>query len=149
MEFDFNVNKCILQEITLIRSRDIDMGYSTNYHNGEPNNQLVKIIDSMGVASGRAQNLRGAITSALKLKSSDHHLYLLKDSNANNGLGSLVGMIKVGTKLLYLLDYYGKQHKCHPLCVLDFYVHESKQRSGFGKRLFNHMLGAEQVGAHE
>merc|ERR1711931_605933 len=103
----------------------------------------------MGAASSRAQNLRGPITSALKLKSSDHRLYLLKDSNANNGSGCVIGMIKVGSKQLYLLDYYGQQHKCHPLCVLDFYVHESKQRNGFGKKLFNHMLSSEQVRPHE
>ena len=27
-----------------------------------------------------------------------------------------------------------------PLCVLDFYVHESKQRCGYGKALFEPML---------
>ena len=27
-----------------------------------------------------------------------------------------------------------------PLCVLDFYVHESRQRKGCGKRLFEAML---------
>ena len=28
----------------------------------------------------------------------------------------------------------------YPLCVLDFYVHESRQRSGCGKNLFEYML---------
>ena len=151
MEFDFNVNELLPEEISLIRSRDMDRGSQTsNYHNNRRcNNNLMKIIDSMGAASGRAQNLRGAITSALKLKSSDHHLYLLKDSNANNGLGSIVGLVRVGQKRLYLLDCYGQQHECYPLCVLDFYVHEKKQRCGFGKRLFAHMLVAEQVNPHE
>lgn len=32
------------------------------------------------------------------------------------------------------------QYEVNPLCVLDFYVHESRQRSGCGKRLFEHML---------
>jgi hypothetical protein len=36
-------------------------------------------------------------------------------------------------------------HEVTPLCVLDFYVHESRQRSGQGKRLFEHMLSAEGV----
>ena len=31
-------------------------------------------------------------------------------------------------------------HEVEPLCVLDFYVHESRQRSGCGKKLFEEML---------
>ncbi len=30
--------------------------------------------------------------------------------------------------------------ECTPLCALDFYVHESCQRSGYGKLLFETML---------
>merc|ERR1719271_738484 len=33
----------------------------------------------------------------------------------------------------------------HPLCVLDFYVHESCQRNGLGKRLFDMMLEHEDA----
>ena len=32
------------------------------------------------------------------------------------------------------------QHEVSPLCVLDFYVHESRQRCGHGKLLFEAML---------
>lgn len=32
------------------------------------------------------------------------------------------------------------QHEVEPLCLLDFYVHESMQRSGCGKKLFEAML---------
>lgn len=32
-----------------------------------------------------------------------------------------------------------------PLCVLDFYVHESVQRRGIGKELFEAMLAAEEI----
>ena len=32
------------------------------------------------------------------------------------------------------------QREVSPLCVLDFYVHESKQRCGYGKALFEAML---------
>jgi alpha-tubulin N-acetyltransferase 1 len=31
-----------------------------------------------------------------------------------------------------------------PCCVLDFYVHESCQRSGWGSKLFVHFLEEEQ-----
>ena len=32
------------------------------------------------------------------------------------------------------------QHEVEPLCLLDFYVHESMQRTGCGKKLFEGML---------
>jgi alpha-tubulin N-acetyltransferase 1 len=34
----------------------------------------------------------------------------------------------------------GELVRTHPLCVLDFYVHERCQRSGYGQRLFDYML---------
>ena len=37
-------------------------------------------------------------------------------------------------------DDKDKTHELSPLCVLDFYVHESCQRTGRGKALFEHML---------
>ena len=57
-----------------------------------------------------------------------------------SGLGSVIGFIKVGKKRLFLLDHYGNQNELYPLCVLDFYVHESQQRKGCGLKLFSHML---------
>jgi alpha-tubulin N-acetyltransferase 1 len=54
--------------------------------------------------------------------------------------GSVIGFIKVGEKRLYVHDSHGQVHERTPLCVLDFYVHESKQRSGYGKKLFDAML---------
>lgn len=32
-----------------------------------------------------------------------------------------------------------------PICVLDFYIHESHQRSGYGKQLFDYMLQSEDT----
>lgn len=55
-------------------------------------------------------------------------------------MGSVVGFLKVGAKHLYVHDSHGQVHERTPLCVLDFYVHESKQRSGYGKKLFEVML---------
>ena len=39
----------------------------------------------------------------------------------------------------------GKPNELSPLCVLDFYVTETRQRTGCGKRLFEAMLRREQV----
>ncbi len=39
----------------------------------------------------------------------------------------------------------GQIKEISPLCVLDFYVHESVQRNGLGKLLFEKMLFVEGV----
>jgi alpha-tubulin N-acetyltransferase 1 len=57
-----------------------------------------------------------------------------------SGQGSVVGLLKVGRKKLFVFDSAGVHHEMKPLCVLDFYVHESKQRMGCGKALYEYML---------
>ena len=42
----------------------------------------------------------------------------------------------------------GIQYEIEPLCILDFYVHESFQRLGYGKKLFETMLENENVEPH-
>lgn len=49
-------------------------------------------------------------------------------------------MLKVGRKGLYLFDNDGRYYQVTPPCVLDFYVHESRQRKGLGRHLFEYML---------
>lgn len=49
-------------------------------------------------------------------------------------------MLKTGKKSLYIFDREGEHYKVSPPCILDFYVHESRQRTGLGKQLFEHML---------
>lgn len=56
------------------------------------------------------------------------------------GRGSAVGLLKIGRKKLFMFDLAGYQHEVEPLCILDFYIHESKQRTGCGKVLFEYML---------
>ena len=48
----------------------------------------------------------------------------------------MLGGLKVGHKRLFIRDQEGTYSNIKPLCVLDFYVHESCQRQGIGKRLF-------------
>ncbi len=69
----------------------------------------------------------------------------MKDSLSNSGYGSIVGMLKVGRKHLFIHDLMGKNHEMKPLCILDFFVNESIQRRGYGKKLFDFMLQMEQV----
>merc|ERR1719350_2538764 len=100
----------------------------------------------MGEASARAQGLKNPITSGAKFRTAeDQTAYILVDRFGNNGLGSVVGLLKVGRKKLFLLDEVGKHNEMIPQCVLDFYVVENRQRSGCGKRLFEFMLRSEAV----
>ncbi|KAJ9448602.1 Alpha-tubulin N-acetyltransferase [Diplonema papillatum] len=91
------------------------------------------LIDAMGTRSAKAQGLPRAITSASLLSASDHALYLIGDS------GAVYGLLKVGVKKLFIRSVTGYEEMT-PLCVLDFYVCESHQRTGVGKKLFEHML---------
>lgn len=57
-----------------------------------------------------------------------------------------VGLLKVGKRNLFIRADNGGIKEIKPLCVLDFYVHESVQRGGHGRALFEKMLEAEGVG---
>lgn len=59
--------------------------------------------------------------------------------------GAVTGLLKVGTKNLYVFDPNGETKQVSAPCVLDFYVHESRQRSGLGKKLFQTMLDQEGI----
>jgi len=54
-------------------------------------------------------------------------------------------MIKVGKRNLFIRNDTGAIKEIKPLCVLDFYVHESVQRGGHGKALFDKMLESENA----
>lgn len=77
------------------------------------------IIDKMGAASTKAQGLPAIITSASRLFTSDNRLYIKAEGNR------AIGIIKVGVKKLFIRNELGTIKEISPLCVLDFYVHES------------------------
>jgi len=107
---------------------------------------VIKILDEMGVASAKAQDLQKPITSWEKLRNSDHTVYLLVDREEDiGGNGYVLGILKVGKKRLYVFDLDGECHERNALCVLDFYVHEYVQRTGLGKKLFEYMLEEENI----
>ena len=58
----------------------------------------------------------------------------------SSGRGTAVGILKIGRKKLFVYNHHGNVHEMEPLCVLDFYVHESRQRMGCGRKLFDFML---------
>ncbi|XP_071356707.1 alpha-tubulin N-acetyltransferase 1 isoform X3 [Trachinotus anak] len=100
---------------------------------------------SVVARSPQAQQLTAPITSASKLQSQRHQLYLLKDGERHGGHGVVVGFLKVGYKKLFLLDRQGVHVEAEPLCVLDFYIAENLQRHGYGMELFDFMLQHKNV----
>ncbi|BBN14012.1 hypothetical protein Mp_6g08190 [Marchantia polymorpha subsp. ruderalis] len=108
------------------------------------------IIDGMGRLSAQAQHLRTPITDYGRLKAGSHTLYLC--TTGVQGKPELVlakGMLKVGRKNLFIRKDNGQLVEMSPLCVLDFYVHESCQRMGLGHELFETMLSKEKASARE
>lgn len=73
----------------------------------------------MGAASSKAQGLPSVITSSSRLFTSDNRLYLSAEGNR------VIGLLKVGVKKLFIRNEIGAFREISPLCVLDFYVHES------------------------
>ena len=102
-----------------------------------------EILDKMGEASSQAQNLPTIITTSQKFFTSNHRIVLKAEKD------KVLGFIKVGVKKLYLRDRHYNYHEVSPLCVLDFYVHESVQRKGIGKQLFDYMINFEKKNPKE
>ncbi|CAF0967373.1 unnamed protein product [Rotaria sp. Silwood1] len=148
MEFSFDINYILPYGVTIFNGdyRVLNKGQATRIFASE---KLTYVIDTMGEASYRAQGLPGAVTTARKFRISDHRLYIIKKANENNNLGTVIGILKVGTKHLYIYDTNGRVNERTPLCVLDFYVHESKQRLGYGRQLFDTMLEFEKCTPYE
>lgn len=168
MEFRFNINEILPTELVVVNSSqnhlrlkridsycpDVTQGekYSCSEFSNIPDQmfkltqeRLSRCIDVMGQKSAQAQGLKEPITSAVKLIRSDHRLYMIKDALANNGNGALIGILKVGKKKLFLTNDDGDQAEVTPVCLLDFYVDESRQRQGYGLRLFKVMLELEGI----
>ncbi|XP_053150376.1 alpha-tubulin N-acetyltransferase 1 isoform X2 [Hemicordylus capensis] len=154
MEFPFDVDVLFGERITTVdqhlqSSGRKGAGFATT-HRVDLQQQLMTIIDEMGKASAKAQNLPTPITSASRMQTNRHVLYILKDSEAKMaGKGAVIGFLKVGYKKLFVLDRHGAHNEVEPLCVLDFYIHESLQRHGYGKELFHYMLQRERVQPHQ
>lgn len=104
---------------------------------------LNEIVDGVGEASANAQKLPKPVTNSSKFFSGRDRLYLLTDGF------KILGMLKVGNKKLFIRDEVGNISEIEPLCVLDFYVHESCQRIGYGKFIFETMLENEKIDPHK
>ncbi|XP_034256020.1 alpha-tubulin N-acetyltransferase-like isoform X1 [Thrips palmi] len=149
MEFNFSVNALFKEKLVKVKNNLLPENHLPDRRgDGDVVAKISTVLDKMGVVSAKAQGLPVAITSAAKLRNTDHVVYILTDPEGNKGHGTVVGILKVGRKKLFVYDLSGSQWEMDPLCVLDFYVHESKQRSGNGRALFEYMLKDQQANPH-
>ncbi|CAG7784955.1 unnamed protein product [Allacma fusca] len=145
MEFGFLISDLFPSEISVVGSDLIPVGCPGLNKLGPQRVKtcLSEILDTMGKASATAQNLHQIITNSAKLEGSNGEqlVYFLCDLESN----AMVGLLKIGRKKLFVFDQTGVQHEMNPMCILDFYVHESRQRMGCGRHLFEYMLHQEGV----
>ncbi|XP_024116051.1 alpha-tubulin N-acetyltransferase 1 isoform X2 [Oryzias melastigma] len=143
MEFPFDINQIFTERISVLDQNLVAGRWTARRPDLQAN--LATVIDELGKASAKAQQLTAAVTSASKLQTQRHQLYLLKDGESSGGRGAVMGFLKVGHKKLFLLDRQGVHVEAEPLCVLDFYIAENLQRHGYGLELFNFMLQHKNV----
>uniref|UniRef100_T1IJR1 Alpha-tubulin N-acetyltransferase n=1 Tax=Strigamia maritima TaxID=126957 RepID=T1IJR1_STRMM len=146
MEFLFNVDLLLPDKISKFNNKLQIKGKRPVITDKSKRSQLLMIIDEMGAASAKAQGLHIAVTTGDKFVQSEHVIYLMKDECGDKS--AVVGILKMGVKKLFLINQEGTQNETLPLCVLDFYVHESKQRIGYGKQLYDFMLKEENILPH-
>ncbi|XP_059558150.1 alpha-tubulin N-acetyltransferase 1 isoform X10 [Myotis daubentonii] len=144
MEFPFDVDALLPERITVLDQHlrpPARRPGTTTPARVDVQQQLMTIVDELGKASAKAQHLPAPITSASRMQSNRHVMYVLKDSSARPaGKGAIIGFLKVGYKKLFVLDDREAHNEVEPLCILDFYIHETLQRHGHGRELFQYML---------
>ncbi|XP_051925827.1 alpha-tubulin N-acetyltransferase 1 isoform X2 [Hippocampus zosterae] len=138
MEFPFNINHLFPERFSILDKTLVAGRMSPR--RPELQSHIATVIDELGRASAKAQKLTTPVTSATKMQSQHHQLYLMKDGESQGGRGAIVGFLKVGHKKLFLLDPQGLHVEAEPLCVLDFFIAENLQRHGNGLELFHFML---------
>ena len=71
--------------------------------------------------------MKTVITTYSKCVNENQKIFFKCENN------KVLGFLKIGYWKLFHYDSSGKIRELIPLCVLDFYVHESVQRGGVGK----------------
>ncbi|KXZ54642.1 hypothetical protein GPECTOR_4g708 [Gonium pectorale] len=99
------------------------------------------MLEEFGKKSALAQGLQAPVTDIHRLRTTDQRLYLYMYRQSTKTV--ILGGLKVGTKRLFVRTASADLREIEPVCVLDFYVHESCQRQGVGKALFEHFLSTE------
>ncbi|CAD7014367.1 unnamed protein product [Ceratitis capitata] len=146
--FEFDIRHLFPQPIVKVTSTLLPHTFHGQQQQAlEATAKISAIIDRLGELSANAQKLNKPITTAQKLRQSDNQVvYLMADVAKGSERGDeVVGLLKIGTKDLYLFDELGQARKVDNVpCILDFYIHDSRQRMGLGKKLFETMLNEEK-----
>ena len=135
MNFNFSVNETfpadcgevtssgLHRTVVKVTSDLLPVGYAGHIKSmQEVQSRVSAILDAMGQASALAQDLRQAITSGSKLRMQDEHtVYFLIDRTGNHGAGTVLGLLKVGKKNLFLVDSYGSQKQARILQLLSIF----------------------------
>ena len=100
---------------------------------------IKEILDKMGELSSKSQNLLVNVTTTNRFFPSDQTLIIKTDKN------KVLGYVKVGPKRLFLRDRICNYHERKTLCVLDFYIYDTEQRSGLGREIFDYMLNYKNI----
>ena len=104
------------------------------------NEDVKKLINEMGTMSSTVQGLNHVITTYSAFMSGNNTIYMLLSDDQREALG----FVKVGYRHLFFWDHFGAQREyMNILCLLDFFVHPSTQRKGYGKKLIDKMLATE------
>ncbi|XP_055341758.1 alpha-tubulin N-acetyltransferase 1-like [Paramacrobiotus metropolitanus] len=146
MDCGFNINHVLPDEMTIVDA-DADFWKNTSVGGGREflRQEITTIIDRIGEASAQNQGLLSPITSSAKLRASSHRLYIMKDANAHQYRGGVIGYVKVARKQLVIFDSKGQRKQYEPVCVLDFFVDPGYQRQGYGTKIFKYMMQREHV----
>ncbi|XP_054733239.1 alpha-tubulin N-acetyltransferase 1-like isoform X2 [Anastrepha obliqua] len=143
--FKFDIRSIFTQPVVKISSNMLPHTFRGDRRMSlDISSKVSEIIDHLGELSAVAQKLTKPVTSAQKLRSSENQtVYLMADVNEYDS-NVVIGLLKIGTKNLYLFDSIGQTRKVDKVpCILDFYIHDSRQRTGIGKKLFDIMLSEE------
>eukprot|EP00741_Cyanophora_paradoxa_P023826 tig00021623_g23014.t1 len=135
MEVNYSLSRLLPENFCVIQSKDLERLTGPVLDNARD------LIDRMGGLSAKAQGLKQVITTVARLRYSDQRLYVASENQQRK----VIGILKVGKKKLFVRNESLILKEIEPLCVLDFYVHESCQRTGHGRALFDYMLVKENV----
>ncbi len=129
MQFQFNPRKALSPDHAGFSIIDCTSLKAPPAKGTSSAHELATIIDQMGRLSSLAQGLKTQITTYSKCLNENQKLFIKTDGY------EVQGFLKIGHRKLFYHNCLGKIVELYPLCVLDFYVHESVQRGGVGKVL--------------
>ena len=136
MEFNFDC-----EEILVCDKNGFSILEGAHHNKIEPGYKayIREILDKMGELSSKSQNLLVNITTTNRFFPSDQCLIIKANKN------KVLGYIKVGPKKLFLRDRVCNYHERKTLCVLDFYIYDTEQRTTLGREIFDFMLNYKNI----